>query len=95
MKRPRTDGNSKEIVENLRAMGVSCHLTMSGYSTGMADLVCGYRGTTHLLELKMPGGKLRANQVRFANEFTGCYHVASNSFDAFRYVQECYARHRK
>ena len=95
MKRPRTDGNSKEIVENLRLMGVSCHLAVSGYATGMPDVVCGYRGTTHLLEIKMLGGKLRANQVRFSNEHTGCFHVATNSHDAFELIQECHHRKRR
>lgn len=95
MKRPRTDGNSKEIVENLRAMGVSCHLTMSAYTSGFPDVVCGYRGSTHLLEIKMLGGHLRADQLKFVNAHNGCVHVATSSAQAFELIQECHARKRR
>lgn len=49
--RAKVDGNQKEIVEFLRANGVSVAIT-SQLGKGFPDLVCGWKGKSFLLEIK-------------------------------------------
>lgn len=49
----RRDDNEPDVVKALRDVGASVfHL----YETGMPDLLVGYHGATHLLEVKRPLG---------------------------------------
>lgn len=63
----RTDANQREIVEGLRALGASVAVT-SSLGGGFPDLVVGWRGTNHLLEIKAPpgarGGTSRARMTQ-------------------------------
>jgi len=53
----RVDSNQAEIVAKLRDAGVTVqHLHTVGF--GCPDIAAGYAGTTYLLEIKSPGGKL-------------------------------------
>ena len=76
----KRDGNEKEIVAALRAVGASVsHLSDSG----VPDLLVGYRGETYLLEIKEPGqgqnkrrskggvGDLTASQVTWWQTWLG------------------------
>ena len=49
----RTDKNQAVIVQALRAAGASVAIT-SGAGDGLPDLLVGWRGETHMLELKNP-----------------------------------------
>lgn len=50
----RRDANEASIVKALRAVGVTVY-PLSG--AGVPDLLCGYRGSTFLLEVKTATGK--------------------------------------
>lgn len=50
---PRTDANQPTIVDGLRERGVTVEIT-SALGNGFPDLVCGYRGLTVLIEVKLP-----------------------------------------
>ncbi len=88
------DANAAEIVDTLRRRGISVGHVMAAHrdSTGVPDLVCGYRGRTHLLEIKTLGGRLRPSQQAFHNRFHGCVHVATNSLEAWNLILECQTR---
>lgn len=87
----RLDANCSDIADNLRRRGVTvAHIKAShANSVGVADLVCGYRGRCHLLEIKVLGAKLETTQVAFSRVWTGCYHVATNSLEAFNDISRC------
>lgn len=55
----RRDENEPEIVQALRAFGASVEFIGR---KGVPDLLVGFRGATHLLEVKTPGGRLRDEQ---------------------------------
>lgn len=63
---PRRDANEKPIVDALRQMGASVVRLDKP-----VDLVCGYRGATHLVEVKTHNGKLTAPQAKFIDEWRG------------------------
>ena len=92
MKRAQQDANAKEIVANLRAMGVSVEYASATHRAGLPDLACGWRGRSHLLELKVLGGHLRPSQVEFSRRWNGCMHVATSSVEAFALIRECHDR---
>lgn len=51
--RAKVDANQKDVVTELRQMGVSVlHLHMVGM--GCPDIACGWRGANYLFELKDP-----------------------------------------
>lgn len=62
--RAKTDANQADIVQALRAAGVSV-LSLAPIGNGVPDLLCSYRGYVTLLEVKMPKQKLRPAQVRW------------------------------
>jgi len=58
----RRDDNEELIVSTLRAAGAS--VTVIGMGDGVPDLLCGFRGTTYLLEVKAPLGPRGGNRGR-------------------------------
>lgn len=90
--RHRSDSGEKDFADNLRRMGASVHPIESAGGRGVADYVVGYRGVCHLLERKRLGGRMRESQVLFVRVWSGCYHVATSSFDAFALIKECHER---
>lgn len=75
----RVDGNQASIVRQLRAVGASvlhCHTLKNCF-----DLLVGYRGRTHIIEIKDPtqppsGRKLTAGEEEFRRTWRGTpYHV--------------------
>ena len=59
----RRDGNEAEVVSALEAGGVTVIKLDQP-----VDLLCGYRGRWHLLEVKRPNGKVRASQWGFVQD---------------------------
>ncbi len=53
---------------------------------GLPDLCIGYRGVNHLVELKMPGGKLTEAEQKFSDEWCGSYIVTDNLNDLLRAI---------
>jgi len=71
----RVDKNHAEVVKALRAIGASVADT-SGAGRGFPDLVVGYRGVNHLIEIKdgdkVPSAKqLTRAQIGFAADWRG------------------------
>lgn len=73
-----SDGNQKDIVAALRAVGASvaaCHAVGQGFP----DLVAAYRGVNYLIEVKDPSQpknrhELTPAQVKFHEEWRGPIH---------------------
>jgi Holliday junction resolvase len=73
----RADSNQSEIVEALRAIGVSV-VVLSQVGRGVPDLMVGHRGKNYLLEVKAERGELSANQKEFFDTWKGrCFVVRS------------------
>ncbi len=63
---PKRDANEKLIVDALRAYGASVERLNTP-----VDLLVGYRGQTHLVEVKIEGAKLNKAQVEFRDSWKG------------------------
>lgn len=64
----KRDANEPAIIKALRAVGA----TVAQVSEkGFPDLVVGYRGATHLIEVKMPGKGLTPDQEKWIQEWRG------------------------
>lgn len=75
-KAAKRDKNESEIVTALRSAGASVFIC-SG--VGLPDLVVGFRGTTHLLEVKSTKGKLTVDQVDSHSAWQGSpIHIVRN-----------------
>lgn len=69
--RPKNvDKNQNEIVHALRQVGATVILLHEA-GEGIPDLLIGYRGQTHLLEVKSKSGKLNPRQVEWHSIWTG------------------------
>lgn len=80
----KRDQNEPEIIKALRAVGA----TVAQVSEkGFPDLVVGYRGATHLIEVKMPGKGLTPDQEKWIQEWRGSnVWIAETPFDALRAI---------
>ncbi len=83
-KKARVDANQKEVVKQLRDLGVSV-LHTHQLGRGAPDLVLGYRNSNYMIELK-DGNKTKSQQkltpdeVKFQESWNGNYAVC-NSID--------------
>ena len=66
-KRGRVDQNHSEIVAALRAIGAGV-VSIAGLGDSVPDLLVGYRGVNHILEVKRPGLKDHAPKDRGERE---------------------------
>ena len=66
----RTDSNQQEIINALRSIGASVQ-DLSKVGCGVPDILVGYRGQNHLVEIKADKNKLTDRQVRWHNEWHG------------------------
>jgi hypothetical protein len=73
MRAANVDTSQKAIVDGLRQIGASVHVT-SGVGKGFPDLVVGWRGKTFLLECKKGNDKLNQMQQDWHAVWAG--HVA-------------------
>ena len=64
----RIDENQGEIVRALRAVGASVAIT-SGAGDGLPDLLVGWQGETHMLEVKNPDVPRRDKQLTAAERY--------------------------
>jgi hypothetical protein len=60
----RVDKNQTDIVDTLRALGVSVQ-SLASMGDGVPDLLCGLLGLTFLLEVKTETGKLTDDQIEW------------------------------
>ena len=81
-KKARVDANQKEIVQQLRKLGVSV-LHTHQLGRGAPDLVLGYRNDNFLVELK-DGNKTKSQQkltpdeIKFQEKWGGNYSVCNS-----------------
>ena len=66
----KSDSNQGTIVQQLRDVGFSVHVT-SGVGDGFPDLVVGIAGRTVLVEIKTAKGTLTPDQIEFFRDFRG------------------------
>jgi Holliday junction resolvase len=90
MRAAKIDANQREIVDYLRAKGVSVAIT-SNIGDGFPDLVCGFRGKNILLELKdgdkaISQQKLTAKQIVFHSLWRGQIAVVNSPETAWKEV---------
>lgn len=77
----QVDVNQPEIVAELRKLGISvCILSRVG--NGVPDILCGYKGTNWLFEIKNSGKKLTPDEVIFRDTWNGQVNVIENTKDA-------------
>ena len=81
-KKARVDANQKEIVQQLRKIGISV-LHTHQLGRGAQDLVLGYRNSNFMIELK-DGNKTKSQQkltpdeVQFQEKWNGNYAVCNS-----------------
>lgn len=80
----KVDGNHTEIVEALRAAGASVQ-SLAAVHGGCPDLLVGYRGTNHVIEVK-DGGSFTPMQKAWHRDWQGKAHVANSVEDALLIV---------
>lgn len=80
----KVDANQQEIVEALRAAGVSVQ-SLAKVGDGCPDLLCGVGGVNVLLELK-DGSPFTPRQKAWHREWNGKAHVANNVTEALQIV---------
>lgn len=82
----KRDENEAGIIDALRAVG--CTVTpLSG--TGVPDLLVGHRGTTLLLEVKMPRKGLTDAQAVFHASWKGApIHIVTSADEALAALKE-------
>ena len=64
-RRSKVDANQRQIVSALRQAGVSV-ISLAAVGDGCPDLLVSRNGWMMLLEVKVPGEKLRPSQVAWA-----------------------------
>jgi Holliday junction resolvase len=69
-RKARIDGNQKQVVRELRAMGYSVRHTHQ-IGKGFPDIVIGRNGKTLLVEIKMEGEGLTNDEVEFFEIWKG------------------------
>ena len=74
------DANQAAIVDALRAVGASV-TSLAKVGGGCPDLLVGYRGVNHVIEVK-DGSGFTAAQKRWHSEWQGKAHVANNVVEA-------------
>lgn len=85
----KRDSNEPAIVEYLRKSGCKVD-RISG--TGVPDLLVGFHGHNILMEVKMPGKKLRPAQEGWHAEWTGQKVIVESIDDAARVIDSYRAR---
>jgi len=85
MRAKRTDSNHKEIVQALRAAGVSV-MDTSAVGRGFPDLVIGWNGQNYLAEIKTAKGKPNDLQVNFFTTWQGQAILIREVTDIFNFL---------
>jgi Holliday junction resolvase-like predicted endonuclease len=76
----RRDANEPDIVEALRAIGCTI------IQCDAVDLVVGYQGVNHLIEVKTKTGKLKDSQLALQATWRGQYSIARTVDEALKIV---------
>ena len=90
MRKSRVDGNQKQIVRELRAMGYSVRHTHM-VRDGFPDIVIGRAGYNLLVEIKMPGEGLTSDEKDFFDSWNGAVVIGTSAQE----IHEAFVRMMK
>lgn len=79
----KRDANEPEIVKVFERRGISVHRLDKPL-----DLLLGYNNHNYLVEVKIPGKQLNANQVKFTNEWKGQWIMIDTASKAERLAEK-------
>ena len=79
----KVDGNHSEIVEALRSIGASVQ-DLSREGKGCPDILVGYEGQNHIIEIKTDSGKLTTDQVGWHSKWKGAVYIAHSIGEALK-----------
>ena len=85
--RARLDGNHREVVQALQAIGCSVQ-SLAAVGKSCPDLLVGYRGRNVLLEVKAGRGKLTDGQAAWQFTWAGQVSTVWSSEEAVAVMQE-------
>lgn len=83
----KIDLNQPEIVEALRAVGVSV-VSLASIGQGCPDLIAAKGDKAWLIEVKGPKGTLTDDQKRFILNWSGTVHIIRTPDEALKLVGE-------
>ena len=93
MRAKRIDGNQNTLIDQMRQIpGLTVRIT-SMVGNGFTDTVIGYRGKTHLLEIKDPSQppskrKLTPDEQKFHDSWTGSIWVVETIDDVLKIINK-------
>ena len=85
MRNAKVDRCQPEIVKALRDFGATV-IVLSRVGSGCPDLLVGYAGVNHLLELKEPKGRLTPAQIVTHGSWGGRIRIVHNAKEAIEAV---------
>ena len=83
----KIDQNQHQIIEAFESHGCAVKST-AGLGDGFPDLVVFDGKQHHLVEVKMPKGKLRESQITFIDAWAGPVHIVRSPIEVLALVQE-------
>ena len=83
----RVDSNHRLVVAAFRLWGCSV-VSLANMGSGVPDIIVGYRGFNHLVEIKTRTGRLTADQVAFHAAWEGNVLVVRGADEADELVEE-------
>jgi hypothetical protein len=84
-RRAKADLIQKDIVKALRRCGATV-VSLHRHGCGVPDILVGYRGVNHLLEIKREGEEPSKMQSDWADSWGGAAQVVHNETEALRAV---------
>jgi hypothetical protein len=83
----KVDANQEQVVSALRAAGASVQ-SLAKLGQGCPDVLAGFRGANHLLEIKNPRGKDKVNETqrKWHIEWCAPVHVVRSPEEALRAI---------
>ncbi len=85
----RVDANQAAIVAALRECGAVVHDTHE-LGKGFPDILVGWRGAWHPMEVKMPDGRITKDEIAWGQEAVNAglpYHVVHSPEEAIRVLE--------
>ena len=83
----KVDENHAQIVEELRALGLSV-TSLAKVANGCPDIVVGCEGMNFLFELKMPGKQLNEAEEKWRQTWRGQVNKATSSREVLELMEE-------
>lgn len=81
----KVDANQSEIVEALRAAGISV-VSLASLGRGVPDILAASGTDAWLIEIKGPKGTLTVDQQKWIEAWTGVVHIVRTPDEALKLV---------